>query len=47
MGCGDVEWGLVAVKRSWIPDIAFAMFRWVIPYQPFRWIFTTPVRPKA
>ncbi len=35
------EWGLVAVKRPWVPEILFAMFKWVIPYQPFRWIFTT------
>lgn len=34
---------LVAVKRPWIPELLFAMFKWIIPYQPFRWIFTTPV----
>jgi hypothetical protein len=38
------EYALMAAKRPWIPEIVFAMFRWVIVYQPFRWIFTTPVR---
>jgi len=37
---GDCEYRLVAVKRSWIPNIVFSMFVWVIPYQPFRWLFT-------
>jgi len=41
----DVAYGLVAVKRAWVPEFLFAMFKWVIPYQPFRWIFTTPVKP--
>ena len=39
----DCGFKLVAVKRSWMPEIVFAMFKWVVPYQPFRWIFTTPV----
>jgi hypothetical protein len=34
---------LVAVKRRWIPNILFLMFAPVIKYQPFRWLFTTPV----
>jgi hypothetical protein len=34
-------WRLVAIKRAWIPDRVFSMLSWVIPYQPFRWIFTT------
>ena len=35
------EFCLVAVKRRWVPEMLFAMFKWVIPYQPFRWVFTT------
>lgn len=38
------EWELVVVKRSWVPELLFAMFKWVIPYQPFRWVFTRPAR---
>lgn len=34
---------LVAVKRAWVPELLFAMFKWVIPYQPFRWVFTKSV----
>jgi hypothetical protein len=35
---------LVAVKRPWVPDWLFRMFRWVIRYQPFRWIFVKEVK---
>jgi len=38
-------YGLVAVKRQWVPEWLFIMFAPVIPFQPFRWIFTTPVKP--
>lgn len=41
----DCAWGLVAVKRPWVPEWLFRGFKWVIPYQPFTWIFTTPVTP--
>jgi hypothetical protein len=41
MDCDHCDYGLVAVKRNWIPELLFAMFVYVIPYQPFRWIFTT------
>ena len=34
------EFSMVARKRSWVPEWLFAMFKWVIVYQPFRWIFT-------
>lgn len=37
----DME--LVAVKRGWVPELLFTMFVWVVPWQPFRWIFTKPV----
>lgn len=37
------EYKMVAVKRGWVPELLFAMFKWVIPYQPFRWVFTRPV----
>ena len=43
--CTNCEHGLVAIKRRWVPEWLFAMFKWVIVYQPFRWIFTTPVMP--
>jgi hypothetical protein len=43
----DTKFGLVAVKRPWVPELLFAMFKWVIPYQPFRWIFTTPVKEEG
>jgi hypothetical protein len=39
----ETEYTLVAVKRRWVPELLYAMFKWVIPYQPFRWIFTRPV----
>ena len=43
MSCdGDCQYGLVAVKRPGCPELLFAMFKWVIPYQPFRWLFTVP-----
>lgn len=34
------KYELVAVKRRFIPDWLFAMFSWVIVYQPFRFVFT-------
>ncbi len=41
--CGDkLEYGLIAVKRKWVPQWLWGMFKWVIPHQPFKWIFTTP-----
>lgn len=40
---GDIEFRMVAIKRSWVPEWLYRMFNWVIPYQPFRWIFTRPV----
>jgi hypothetical protein len=39
----DSEFRLVAVKRDWMPETLFSMFKWVIPYPPFKWIFTKPV----
>ena len=42
---GDEDYRLVAVKRDWVPELLFAMFVWVIPFQPFRWAFTRPVEP--
>jgi hypothetical protein len=35
---------LVARKRRRCPELLFAMFKWVIPYQPFRWLFTVTCR---
>lgn len=40
--CDDGEFHLVAVKRPWVPELLFAMFAWVVPYQPFRWVLTRP-----
>lgn len=40
---GNCGFGLVAVKRRWIPEWLFIMFAPVIPMQPFRWMFTTPM----
>ena len=41
MSCdGDCDYGLVAVKRTWVPEWLFIVFAPVIPRQPFRWIFT-------
>lgn len=40
---GDCRYSLVAIKRAWVPEFLFAMFKWVAPYQPFRWLLTTPV----
>jgi len=37
------QYALVAVKRRWIPEWLFIMFAPVIPYRPFRWIFTIEV----
>jgi hypothetical protein len=38
----EENYTLVAVKREWVPERLFSMFSWVIPYQPFRWVFTRP-----
>lgn len=38
---GDCQYGLVAVKRRWVPEWLFIMFAPVIVWQPFRWVFTT------
>jgi hypothetical protein len=38
------SWGLVAIKREWIPDWLFAACRWIIPIYPFRWLFTKKVK---
>lgn len=44
MSCDDgCEFRMVAIKRDWAPEFLFAMFKWVIPYPPFKWIFTRPV----
>ena len=44
MACDkDCDHKLVAVKRPQCPELLFAMFKWVIVYQPFRWLFTVPV----
>jgi len=41
MHTGNYE--MIARKRDWCPDWLFAMFKWVIVYQPFRWFFTEEV----
>jgi hypothetical protein len=40
---------MVAIKRPWVPEVLFAMFRWVVRYQPFRWLLTeqAPVHEAA
>lgn len=38
------DYTMVAEKRAWVPEWLFAMFVWVVPYQPFRWVFTVPTR---
>lgn len=43
-GC---ECRLVAVKRGWVPEWLWSRFKWVIPLQPFKWIFTTPVNEES
>lgn len=40
-----VGYTIVALKRAWVPWSLFAMLRWVVPHQPFRWIFTRPADP--
>ena len=35
-------WILIAVKRDWVPDRLLSMLRWVVRFQPFRWILTKP-----
>ena len=40
----EPTYGCVALKRDGCPEWLFAMFVWVIPYQPFTWLFTRPVR---
>lgn len=45
------KYQMVAVKRKWVPEWFFAIFAWPIDFivhQPFRWIFTKPVKvPKT
>ena len=42
---GDCDYAMVAVKRSWVPELLWTMFVWVIPFQPFRWVFTRACTP--
>jgi hypothetical protein len=36
------DYTLTAIKRPWVPEFLFAMFRWAVLYQPFRWLLTEP-----
>ncbi len=43
MSHGEEGYVLVAIKRPWVPEWLFAMFKWAIPFWPFRWVFTQRV----
>ena len=41
------KWGLVAVKRDWVPEWLWTLTGQLPKYQPFRWIMTRVPRPPA
>jgi hypothetical protein len=45
----EETWGLVAVKRNWVPNWLFEILAWpvdLVRHQPLRWLLTTN-DPKA
>jgi hypothetical protein len=52
----EAEYGLVAIKRDWVPDWLFSIFAYhdlyplgvidliAIKWLPFRYIFTVPIK---